>query len=93
MTILGQILLSDDEGADFPRRDAVRLNVVDIARRSGAERHQVMHVLKAARQRGFILDRPDGLVVFAPGLIERIERTMGMYWRSLVWRARAALTD
>jgi hypothetical protein len=91
MTILGQILLSEDDGSDFPRRDAVRLNVVDIARRSGAERHQVMHVLKLARQRGFILDRPDGSVVFAPGLIERIQRTLGMYWRALVWRARAAL--
>jgi len=91
LTILGQILLSEDDGSDFPRRDPVRLNVVDIARRSGAERHQVMHVLKVARQRGFLLDKADGSVTFAPGLIERIERTLGTYWRSLAWRARAAM--
>jgi hypothetical protein len=91
LAILGQLLLSDDDGGVFPRRDGVRLNILDIARRSGAPRHQVMHILKVARAKGFILDLADGLVLFAPGLIERVERTLGSYWRGLVWRAREAL--
>lgn len=91
LTILGQILLTDDDGGAFPRRGLVRLNLVDIARRSGAERYQVIRILKLGRKHRLILDQDDGAVVFAPGLIERMERVLGMYWRGLAWRSRQAL--
>ena len=92
MTILGQLLMSDDDGGPvFPQRGPVRLNILDLARRSGAPRHQVMHVVRIGRARGLLIDQPDGRILFSPGLIAQSEYLLGIYWRSLIWRGRAAL--
>ncbi len=92
LTILGQLLMSDDDGGPvFPRRGPVRLNILDLARRIGAQRHQVMHIVRIGRARGLLIDQPDGRALFSPGLIAQSEQALGVYWRSLIWRGREAL--
>lgn len=91
MTLIGQILLTDDPGGVWPPRGPVRLNVTDLARRSGAPRRQVNHLIKLARQEGFLIPQPDGTMVFGHDFPDRVARLVAMYWRSLAWRASEAL--
>jgi hypothetical protein len=91
MTLIGQILLTDDPGEAWPPRGPVRLNVMDLARRSGAPRHQVNHLIKLARQEGFLIPQADGTMAFGHDFPDRVARMVAMYWRSLAWRAGAAL--
>lgn len=91
LTVVGQILLTDDPGGPFPPRGPVRLNVLDLVRRTGAPRHQVNHLLKLGRQAGFLVPQPDGATAFGLDLPGRVARTLGYYWRSLAWRAREAV--
>jgi hypothetical protein len=91
MSLIGQILLTDDPGEVWPPRGPVRLNVMDLARRSGAPRHQVNHLIKLARQEGFLIPQPDGTTAFGQGFPDRVARLVAMYWRTLAWRAGEAL--
>lgn len=91
LTLVGQILLTDDPGGLFPPRGPVRLNVLDLARRSGAPRHQVNHLIKLGRQAGFLVPQADGTTAFGLDLPDRLARMLAMYWRTLAWRAREAV--
>ena len=91
MTLIGQILLTDDPGEVWPPRGPVRLNVMDLARRSGAPRHQVNHLIKLARQEGFLIPQADGATAFGHDFPDRVARMVAMYWRALAWRAGEAL--
>jgi len=92
VVLVGQILLTDDPGDVFPPRGPIRLNVLDLARRSGAPRHQVNHLVKLGRQAGFLVPQPDGTTAFGLDFPDRVARMVAMYWRCLAWRAAAALT-
>jgi len=91
LTVMGQILLTDDPGGVFPPRGPIRLNVLDLVRRSGAPRHQVNHLVKLARQAGFLVARPDGTTAFGQDFPDRMARFVAIYWRTLAWRAGAAV--
>lgn len=91
MTLIGQILLTDDPGEAWPPRGPVRLNVMDLARRTGAPRHQVNHLIKLAREAGFLIPQPDGTTGFGHDFPNRVARLVAMYWRTLAWRAGAAV--
>lgn len=90
LTILGQIIIQAGREGAFPPPGPVRLNLSDLARRSGASRGQVRAVLKAGVEAGFLIDRPDGQTGFTQRLADQLLFLLQGYILSLAWCARLA---
>lgn len=92
LIVLCELAARGGAGDVFPPRGPLDYAIADVARRSGASRMQVSHLLRKAREDGHLIVGPDGRDRFSPELADGLERTIASSTLLLVGAARIALT-
>lgn len=91
MILLCELAEQGGPGDVFPPRGPLDYTVADLARRSGASRMQVGHLLRKARAAGALIVDPDGRDRFSPALADGLERAVASSTLMIVGAARIAL--
>lgn len=91
LTVLGQIITQARHGDEFPPTGPSRVNLANLARRSGVSRGQARAVLRAGAKAGFFQDDQEGRIHFSPALRDQLGYLLGSYIACLSWSARQAL--
>lgn len=91
MILLCELAEQGGPGDVFPPRGPLDYAVADLARRSGASRMQVAHLIRKARAEGALILEPDGRDRFSPALADGLERAIASSTLMIVGAARIAL--
>lgn len=91
MLLLCELAKQGGEGDVFPPRGPLDYKVADLARRTGSSRMQVDHLLRKARNEGFLITDADGRLRFSEALADGLERVVASTTLLIVGAARMVL--
>lgn len=89
--VLYQLLDCGGPGDDYPPRGPLAFSIYDLAKRSGASRMQVSHLLRMAREAGLLVPADDGGEALSEALVHGVEMLVASSTRILVGASKLAL--